>query len=242
MQLHVGQAALRGSVERYARHFNLVEVAADLSHLPRAPKLRKQREHAPSGFCFSVVLGGQLASLSPELAEDVKRPLAVASALGAGWLVLRTPSAVTPSPRFRRRLAELAGLLAPSGARVAWEAQGLWQEDDVRAVCRELGWHRIIDPAREEVPDVPVVYARVRALGEGARFNASLAERVADALAERNEVYLVIEGTSAVQGVRTLRRALGSALSAGDDDDAAFFDLSEDEARLQAGDDVEEDQ
>src|SRR5687768_16960971 len=132
MQLHVGQAALRGDIARYARRFDLLELRAEPGKLPRAKVLRDWAKAVPENFVFSVVLPRIVGTLEPQPALDsaLEQALSSAEALSAAWLVLPTPASVTPSSRTRRRLAEMLERLPRDKRRVAWDPHGIWEDEE----------------------------------------------------------------------------------------------------------------
>src|SRR5689334_9961817 len=101
-RVHVGQASLQGGLPRYAKAFDLLEVKCDPAP-PSLKHLKRLKAEAPEGFVFSLVAGRALADLvstEPD-AKLVAATRDAAEALGARWLLLRTPASVTPSARSR---------------------------------------------------------------------------------------------------------------------------------------------
>jgi uncharacterized protein YecE (DUF72 family) len=211
MDLHVGQAALRGDIARYAERFDLLELRADPGKLPRAARLRQWKTEVPASFVFSVVLPRVVALLDakPESEKALADALTAASALGASWLLLQTPPQATPSSRTRRRLAELVERLRRAERRIAWEPHGLWEDRDAEALADQLGVALVRDVSRSAAPEGDAVYARMRALGDAGRVRSSAIERVADEIAGRREAFVVIEGHGALRAARLLRELAG---------------------------------
>jgi uncharacterized protein YecE (DUF72 family) len=213
MLLRVGQTVLRGDVQRYARNFDLLELRAEPGRLPRLIRLRDWASRVPAGFVFSVELPRQVAQLDsgPAAERSLGYALRVAEALGAGWLVLRTPASVRPSAWTRRRLAELVGQL-PRQRRIAWEPGGLWEQEEAERLASGLELHLVRDLTRAPPAAGQVVYSRLRPLGGASRLGAVAAERVGQHLLGRREAFVVIEshytGRSARLVHDTLRQAL----------------------------------
>ncbi len=230
MILRVGQPALRGDVARYARVFDLLELRAEPGRVPRTARLAEWRARVPEAFEFSVVLPRIACALdaSQEAADALARALRAAEALRAGWLLLQTPASVTPGARNRKRLAAVVEPLLAS-RRVAWDPRGVWEDDDAAAFAQELGVVLVRDLGRSDPPDGPVVYTRLRGLGDGGAVRAGAVERAAEALADRDEAYVVIEGAGAVRAARLLRQVLGDAQAAAGFDDDELDDEDEDE-------------
>ncbi len=111
MQLFVGRNAHEGDIARYATRFNLLELRADATNLPRGARLSDWKRRVPADFAFSIVLPKALGLLETSTPE-FGRSLEIADALSAKWLLLQTPSSVAPSARTRDRLAKVFSTLA----------------------------------------------------------------------------------------------------------------------------------
>lgn len=243
-RVHVGRASLEGGIARYGRVFNLLEVIGERGRHPKRPGLLEWRKSVPEGFAFSVVVPTDVAALAAGVsqAELMTHAEGVVDALDAAWWVLRTPPQVTPSARATRALGELVSRLAATGRRIAWEPRGVWSEEAALAAASTLGVRLVRDLAREDrLDEDPVVYTRLRALGEGARIGAAAAERVAERLEGATEAFVVVEGTGAGRVRTVLRDALGAAdfgPPSGDLEDEA----DEEGEDIEADGDTEEDE
>jgi len=239
-RIHVGQAALTGKLERYARVFDLLEVRAAPT-LPSPSRLRRLRGDAPEGFCFSLVVPAKLAELAssePDVAL-VEATRAAATALGARWLVLRTPAAVAPSARSRARLTRIVEAMRGAAGGFAWEPRGVWTDEDAEATASALGVVLVRDLAEHEAPPGPIVYTRLLALGRNARIGAGIIERVAERLEGADEAFVIAEGRGAVGLAKELRQI--QAPDVANDDDEDDGDAEDDEEALD-GDDFDEDE
>ncbi len=222
-RVFVGRAAVQGSIERYARAFDLVELSADPGRHPARKVLRSWREAVPEAFVFNVVVPTELARLEGEDAQLLAQAIEMTQTLRAGWWVLRTPPSATPSARTLRHLERLLGHLRPSCERIAWEPRGVWSEEDLLRAAGSLGVNVVRDLTREDpLRGETEIYTRVRALGQGMRVTAGAAERLADRLADATRSYVVIEGAGAAHVRKSLRAVLGDAgaddLESGDDE------------------------
>jgi uncharacterized protein YecE (DUF72 family) len=215
LKVHVGKAALVGHIERYAQKFDFLELRADPSLLA-AKRLRRLREGVPEHFSFSVVAPRELALLdraTPDKAFlDAAR--AVAEALKARFLLLRTPATVAPSQRSRGRISTLVDALRGAAKDVAWEPRGIWTDDEAEAFAQELGVTLVRDLAEQDAPAGNVVYTRLLALGRNTRMGSGAVERVAERIADAEEAFVIVEGDGAVGVARRLREARDE-----DDDD-----------------------
>jgi uncharacterized protein YecE (DUF72 family) len=210
-EVHVGKPAIEGGIARYARAFDFLEVLGEPGRHPRRPGLLEWRRVVPERFVFSVVVPSAISSFEhrPDRPELLLHARMVADALSAGWWLVRTPPSVTPSARATREIEALVGELRGE-RRIAWDPRGLWSDEDALRTAEQLGVHLVRDLAREDRMDEnPVVYTRLRALGEGARIGAVAAERLAERLSDASDSYVVVEGAGAGRVRQVLREMAG---------------------------------
>jgi uncharacterized protein YecE (DUF72 family) len=205
----VGETRLPKNFKRYARQFSLLELDCEPGSVPGKVRLEACAEAAPPGFVFSLVLPSRLASLDAGADFDRawKTAQNVAKVLHAKWWVVRTPAEVRPTRRAREGLAALAARLKDNGMRVAWEPRGVWDETAAGDTADAIGAVLVQDIAREAPRPGSVLYARLLALGKGARVGLSLADLVVERLRAYDESFVVVEG----QGAREIQQALGLA-------------------------------
>ncbi len=232
-RVHVGQAALIGKLERYAKVFDFLEVRA-APQLPSLSRLRRLRGDAPEGFSFSLVASPKLTELaaSEPDAALVEATRAAAGALAARFVLLRTPHSVAPSARSRTRLARLVEALAGAATAVAWEPRGVWTDEDADATATRLGVVLVRDLAEYEPPEGPVLYTRLLALGRNARIGAGIIERVSERIEGAEEAFVIAEGRGAVGLAKQLRNVEVSEIpddEEGDDDELEDSDELEEE-------------
>lgn len=160
LQFHVGCLGFRGPKARYFKRLNVWELAQ--SELKARPAtLRKWRAEAPAGVQFVAPVDPGVAAanfVGPEAEAAWARTVAVAEALGAAVVLLRTPSAFRPSAG--NRAAFEAFFKDRAGPRVAWWAEGLWEgQPEVRdALCAATGLIPVADPlADDEDEPLPTV-------------------------------------------------------------------------------------
>jgi uncharacterized protein YecE (DUF72 family) len=221
-RVHVGQAILKGGLQRYAKAFDLLEVKSDPTP-PSLKQLKRLRGEAPEGFVFSLVAGRGLADLA-QAEPDAKLVSAIhdgASALGARWVVLRTPATVQPSTRSRARLERLTKALQGAAEGLAWEPRGIWSEDEMVAVAEEFGLTLVRDLAEHEPPPGDIVYTRLLGLGRNLRIGSGAIERVAERLEDATLGFVIVEGQGGVAVAKALR---GTSVSADDEDEDGDFD------------------
>ncbi len=205
-RIHVGQTSLNGGLARYARVFDLLEVRSD----PAPPSLKHVRRlaaEAPVGFVFSLVASRKLAELAaggPDEAE-VATTSEAARALGARFLVIRTPASATPGARTSARLGRLVRALEGAAPSIAWEPRGIWTDEEVIATAEQLGVVPVRDLAEQEAPPGDLVYTRLLALGRNSRIGSGAIERLSERLEETTQAFVVVEGRGGVAVARALR-------------------------------------
>ena len=232
MRLHVGTTNLVGDIAAYAKRFDLLELSAERGKLPKSARLHELARGVPDGFEWSLVLPRAASALEPgpELEQELGFALDAARVLNARWLLLRTEPSVMPSARTRRRIGKVIELLPRAERRIAWEPRGLWEAEDAEAFARELDVTLVRDVAREEAPEGPTLYTRLRALGKSG-VSLDAIERVFETLVDFEDSYVVIEGQGAARAAKTLRELMGeaSAEEAPDDEDETDSELEHSE-------------
>jgi uncharacterized protein YecE (DUF72 family) len=229
-RVHVGQASLQGGLSRYAKAFDLLEVKCDPAP-PSAKHLKRLKSEAPEGFVFSLVAGRGLAdlALSEPDAKLVSATRDAAQALGARWVVVRTPATVQPSARSRARLERLVKALAGAAEGIAWEPRGIWSDEEMLAVAEALGVTLVRDLAEHDPPPGDIVYTRLIGLGRNARIGSGAIERVGERLEDATLGFVVVEGQGAVAVAKALRGVEVDSEDedgddAGEDEDGDFED------------------
>jgi uncharacterized protein YecE (DUF72 family) len=211
-RLLVGLPALQGDLEKYKTRFDLLELRPVDTTVPRPGTLRKWRKLVGPGFVFSVVLPKAVGDLTPGPALDaaLKESLEIAAAVEARCIVLMTPATVRPTAANRKRLAAVFEKIAAEGVVRCWEAQGMWEREDVLETARAIGALPVLDAARDALPNGPIAYTRLRALGKSAALGSATLDKVADRLRKRREAFVVVDGAPGeAQRVKT---ALTAAL------------------------------
>ncbi len=233
MQLFIGQTSFKGQFANYARKLNFLELLAEPHRLPKLARLAQYRTQAPEGFVFSVVLSPVAVQPGAPGKQAVTFGVKVWQALGARWLVLRTPSSFRPSAASERRVAELIEQLTNLGvpkASIAWEARGLWSGASLVRAAAAAGVAAVVD-ARDAAPG-EVTYARLLRLGVGARTNTRLTEKLALAFLQSGEAYLAVDGGSALALKREFEELIEELGQADEDWDEDDLDGAADVAAL----------
>ncbi|MBX3230223.1 MAG: DUF72 domain-containing protein [Labilithrix sp.] len=223
-RLHIGTKELRGALTAYAKRFDLLEIkgesAATLKRAPLSATLKKWRKSVPPHFDFVVVAGPAVGKVkaSDALEAELEAMLATAKVLESRVIVLPTHSDVTPSKVSRDRVAKLLERIPRDASTVVWEPSGLWEHEDAAVQAKQWGVVLACDPVRDVVPVGPVAFCRLRALGQTRAYSTAALEKVARAIGERRDAYVVIETDGALKEAKTLRalvRAAGSKTRGG---------------------------
>ena len=125
-----------------------------------------------------------------------------------------TPVDVSPSQVWRDRLRAFVDTIRRDSTTVVWECSGLWELEEAARFAKKIDVVLVTDPARDVVPEGPVAYGRLRALGETRSFGPAALERVARNIGERRDSYVVIETDTALVECKGLRKAAVRARSA----------------------------
>ncbi|MDP9001773.1 MAG: DUF72 domain-containing protein [Myxococcota bacterium] len=219
---HIGAKELRGPIAAYAKRFDLLEVrvalgVSDGSELPGAvpslATLRRWRKSVPPHFHFAVVAGPHLARVKPSDAVEAELEAARAAidGLQARCFVLRTPPDVTPTSLWRDRIAKLIARFPRDVTHFVWEPSGVWEVADAAAQARAWDIVLAVDPVRDPVPQGPVAYLRMRALGGTRAFGPVALERVVRAVGVRRDVFVIVETDSALVEAKRLRQMASNA-------------------------------
>lgn len=216
-RLHIGAKELRGELAAYAKRFDLLEVrgmdAPSLRLGPSAATLRRWRKVVPPEFEFCVVAGPNVAKLKPTEEHDLELAamLDAAKLLEARVLLVPTPVDVTPSKLWRERLEVLLDKLPRDATSVVWEPSGLWEIGDAAVQANKWGIAVGVDPSRDPIPAGPVAYCRLRSLGATRAYSTAALQKVALAIGERRDAYVVIETPNALKEGKTLRALVRGA-------------------------------
>jgi uncharacterized protein YecE (DUF72 family) len=242
-RIHIGSKELRGELTAYAKRFDLLEVrglgAESLRLAPSQATLRRWRRAVPPTFEFGVVAGPSIGKLKPSeaLETELAAMLATATVLESRLLIIPTPADITPSKLWRDRFAALLERFPRDANTIVWEPSGLWELEDAAVQAKTWGVVLSVDPSRDLVPVGPVAFGRLRALGGTRSYSTASLDKVALAIGERRDAYVIIETTGALKEAKTLRRLVrtgpasrtggltrlvrpkGAAVELGEDDD-----------------------
>jgi uncharacterized protein YecE (DUF72 family) len=209
-RLLVGLPGLQGNIQETKDRFDMVELRPVDTSVPRVATLRKWRKAVPPTFVFSVILPrvlGELAS-GEEADAALATSLEVAAALEARCILLHTPPSIRPTATNRRRIVALFERVPAEGVVRCWEPSGMWEHEDVIATARAAGALPVLDAARDPLPPGPIVYTRLRALGKSTALGEGTIDKIADALRDRREAFVIVEGPGAARVKKALLAAV----------------------------------
>lgn len=216
-RVHIGSKELRGDIAAYSKRFDLLEVrgvdAANLRLAPNPATLRRWRKAVTPQFEFAVVAGPSVGKLkaSDALETELEAMLTTATTLESRLLVVPTAPDVTPSKLWRDRFAKFLERLPRDVATIVWEPSGLWEHEDAAVQAKAWGVVLSVDPSRDIVPVGQVAFARLRALGGTRSYSTAALEKIANAIGDRRDAYVVLETQNALKEGKTLRRLVRAA-------------------------------
>lgn len=223
-----GSAGARGAVDAFARRFDVLELdVLDRDPKPREVTLKKWRKEAGPTLAFSLVAPKALSAVrpGPALDEALERLLEAQRLLQARFLLLITPTEVTPSQLNRERLAKVVERIreglgeARSMVRIAWEARGVWEADDAAAFAKTLDVDLAMDPLvdpREPFFHPVLRYFRLGTVGGRTEFPPARLRYLAEVIAAREgdgELVVVFDTPHAPREAKRLRTLVESLSS-----------------------------
>jgi uncharacterized protein YecE (DUF72 family) len=207
----VGLSSLQGTIDAYAKRFDVVEVRFDTLATAKAATMRAWRRAAKPPFTFSVVLPKIAGTLQDT--DEARRALAsaldVATTLEARCIVLETGADVRPTKQNRDRVRALLRRMERPSVELCWEPHGVWELPDIVATAKSANALPVLDATKDPLPSGPSVYTRIRALGRSGVSAKALA-RLAEQLQGRRDAWVIVEDKRAATRVKA---ELAGALS-----------------------------
>jgi uncharacterized protein YecE (DUF72 family) len=189
----IGCAGFHMKLESYVQQFRVVEVQETFYDPPSVRTLARWKRSAPEGFSF-VLRAWQLITHPPESPgyQRIQRPWKqeeaalcgsfqqgdpvrkawetlreAAEVLDARAILFRTPAAFTPTDTHRRNMVRFFSSLDRGNRRLVWDPEGVWQEDEVAALCRDLDLIPAQDPLLHSLPPGRDFYFRLKTKTRG---------------------------------------------------------------------------
>jgi len=233
----VGCCGFGGPVAAYVARLPLVEYQQTFIMPPREGVLRRLRQRAPAPFVFTIKACQLITHpsdtpgyrrltrpLSGELhhyglfrpTEEVSRAwaatLKAARLLQAHAVVFETPPSFTPTARHREWMRRFfTAMPREDGLWMAWEPRGVWQTEEIAALCRELDLVPVIDPMAETDPALAPdgrAYFKVRALGNPGGLDRATLSWLAEDLVQQPSALCLMQTPNQFREANHLLQAL----------------------------------
>lgn len=184
----IGCAGFSLKLSEYFQRFNMVEVQETFFDPPTERTLLRWRREAPEGFVFAI-RAWQLLTHPPtsagyrrirrswdsaarerfgslQLTEQTRWAWEIvdraARILDAGAIVFHTPASFTPTRQNRENLVRFFTSLETGPYHLVWEPDGIWEEQETEALCRECGLVLAVDPLVSRPFSGKAFYFRMR--------------------------------------------------------------------------------
>lgn len=221
----------------YFQRFTTVETQETFFDPPGRRTLERWRRQAPADFVF-VIRAWQLITHpfdSPGY-KRIQRPLEEKDPRGFGffrpgeqtqwaWSVVeeaqeilearavlfQTPAAFTPTREHRENLARFFGSITKRDYHLVWEPEGMWEEEEVEALCGDLGLVRAVDPLLNASSHEEAFYFRLptKTRGRGTYsqddFYRIFCEAEGEGSQSRREGFLIWGGPKAARDAQKFR-------------------------------------
>lgn len=188
--IHAGAQLDRAPGPKYVEALHFAELAL-VPPLPRPETLTEWRSRMPEGFVVSLVAPRPAVASSAgamrmdeELEAGLRWLSDAAAALDARVIVVPTEADTTTGQRDRDRIAAYFDRVRSDARKVVWAPSGLWEADLARPFASKHGIELAFDALEDPVPEVEVVYARLRAIGGRQRFSEGMLEEAVERITE----------------------------------------------------------
>ncbi len=213
--LHAGAQLERAPGRRYIESLGFAELALR-PPFPRRATLAQWRERLPAGFRIALVApratfisrAGAMRP-DPDLDAAFEWLVHAADALSACAIVVPTGAEITTGQRDWGRLEAWFGRLPRTeGRTLVWAPAGLWEPPTATRQAERLGVVYGFDPLEATPPPGPILYGRLRSMGERRRFGEGLLYDVLDCIAgsEAQEAYVAIASPRAMREAQRLQQ------------------------------------
>ncbi len=156
----------------YLQRFNAVEVQETFFDPPRERTLARWRRQVPENFVFTLRawqlithpstypgykriqrsldlgdkerFGSFLPTEEIKWAWDIVRKSA--EILNARAILFHTPASFTPTQKNRENLIRFFSSIQRGPCQLVWQSEGLWEEEDVETICKDLDLIAAVDP------------------------------------------------------------------------------------------------
>ncbi|MEW6162107.1 MAG: DUF72 domain-containing protein [Nitrospirota bacterium] len=191
MDIRIGCCGFPVAREKYYKHFSVVELQQTFYQLPRLETAIKWRKEAPPEFEFTLK-AWQLITHPPESptyrrlnqaipekkrknygffkpTEEVfsawKETKDIAEALNAKVIVFQCPASFRPTEKNKQNLERFLSFIDRMDFYLVWEPRGLWQKEEIKALCKNLSIIHCVDPFKDDSLYGEIVYFRLHGIG-----------------------------------------------------------------------------
>lgn len=221
MQIEIGTRLDGAPGPKYRAALRFAELAPSTG-LPKPAKLQPwcaSDEHGAFAASLvappSLIFDEQSRPHVPQTRSVFDRLATACDALKARFLLLETGASLSPSLRDRDRFVRYCETLSktPGCPQLVWRAGGLWEGDDVLALCAEHDLWMACDPFADDLPDEELpaascLYLQARAEGATRRFGEDHFIRLArqiEAAPQLDELVITLDSAKAFREVRRLQ-------------------------------------
>ena len=189
----LGCAGFPLKLSDYFQLFTAVEIQETFFDPPGRRTLERWRRQSPAGFVF-VVRAWQLITHPPAFPgyKRIRRPWEKEAKSGFGffrpgeqtqwaWSVVQeaqeilearavlfqTPASFTPTREHRENLVRFFNSIQRRDCHLVWDPEGVWEEEEVEALCSDLGLVRAVDPLLNAGSHEEVFYFRMQTKTRG---------------------------------------------------------------------------
>jgi uncharacterized protein YecE (DUF72 family) len=175
-------------LSKYFERFNAVEVQESFYDPPTERTLAKWRRTAPDGFAFTM-RAWQLITHPASYSgyQRIRRPWdqqardrfglfqpteqtkwawgivrRSAEILDAKAIVFHTPSSFTPTRENKKNFARFFESVERGPYSLAWEPEGMWEDEEIETLCKEFGLIVATDPLMSKPCSGEVFYFRIK--------------------------------------------------------------------------------
>lgn len=168
----IGCCGFRLPQVEYQKHLSVVEVQHTFYHPPQSATLERWRNAAPLDFEFTLKAWQLIthesrsptykrlrrkltASESDEagffkptriVKEAWEVTFACAKTLKAKQVLFQCPASFTPTPEHIANLEKFFSSVERGGLSFCWEPRGAWDDELIRAFCKQLDLCHVVDP------------------------------------------------------------------------------------------------
>jgi uncharacterized protein YecE (DUF72 family) len=190
MAIKIGCCGFPVARQRYFEQFTVVEIQQSFYQLPTLSTAHKWREEASDGFEFTAK-AWQLITHEPTsptyrrlkttVAEDKRKNYGsfkptdevfeafeataqFCRGLGAEKIIFQCPPRFRMTSQHVSNIMDFFGHIEGEDFTFIWEPRGNWDEEEIRAICNELGLVHCVDPFRAVPLSGEIRYFRLHGL------------------------------------------------------------------------------